>query len=350
MKIAVIQPKMIGDVLITSVIFEVLKEKYPNSQLHYIINSNTLPVVLNNPYIDEYILLNPEIEKGFKGFFSQTKRIKKQKYDVIIDSYGKLKTAFFCFFSSANKTISFHKWYSNALYTDTVIRTKHSISTATKAIEHRLQLLEPLGVDFKVIKPTIYLSHEELSLAKDKLISNGINLSKPLVMISVVGSSMDKTYPYKFMANCIDMISKDNDLQLLFNYIPNQKEDAKKIFDLCTPEAQNKILFDFYASSLRDFMAITHFCSALIGNEGGATNIAKALNIPTFTIFSPFILKNDWNMFENGDTNVSVHISDFIDEEISKKKNTSAYYYSLFKPLLFENKLNIFIKNNILKS
>jgi len=79
MKIAVIQPKMIGDVLITSVIFEVLKEKYPNSQLHYIINSNTLPVVLNNPYIDEYILLNPEIEKGFKGFFSQTKRIKKTK-------------------------------------------------------------------------------------------------------------------------------------------------------------------------------------------------------------------------------------------------------------------------------
>ena len=49
----------------------------------------------------------------------------------------------------------------------------------------------------------------------------------------------------------------------------------------------------------------------MIGNEGGAVNMAKALNIPTFTIFSPWIFKEAWNMFENDTTNVSLHLKDF---------------------------------------
>ena len=144
MKIAVIQPKMIGDVLITSVIFEELKQKFPAAELHFIVNKNTTPVLENNPFIDKVIILDPNIEKGILGFVKQMNRIRNEKYDIVIDSYSKLKTAFFCKFSGAKKTISFHKWYSRFFYTDTIIRTKHSISTATKAVEHRLQLLKPI--------------------------------------------------------------------------------------------------------------------------------------------------------------------------------------------------------------
>ena len=56
MKIAVIQPKMIGDVLITSVIFEELKQKFPTAELHFIVNKNTIPVLENNPFIDKIII------------------------------------------------------------------------------------------------------------------------------------------------------------------------------------------------------------------------------------------------------------------------------------------------------
>ena len=145
MKIAVIQPKMIGDVLITSVIFEELKQKFPTAELHFIVNKNTIPVLENNPFIDKIIILDPSIEKGLSGFIKQMFRIRSEKYNIIIDSYSKLKTALLCKFSGAKKTISFNKSYSRFFYTDTIIRTKHSISTATKAVEHRLQLLKPLG-------------------------------------------------------------------------------------------------------------------------------------------------------------------------------------------------------------
>ena len=41
MKILVIQQKMIGDVLTTSLLFELLREKNPEAELHYLINSTT---------------------------------------------------------------------------------------------------------------------------------------------------------------------------------------------------------------------------------------------------------------------------------------------------------------------
>lgn len=349
MKIAVIQPKMIGDVLITSVIFEELKQKFPAAELHFIVNKNTTPVLENNPFIDKVIILDPNIEKGIFGFVKQMNRIRNEKYDIIIDSYSKLKTALFCKFSGAKKTISFHKWYSRFFYTDTIIRTKHSISTATKAVEHRLQLLKPLGIDFQVIKPKLYLQNSEIENAIELLNRNNIDLNRPIIMISAIGSSEAKTYPLEYMAQVIDEIAENKKVQILFNYIPNQIGIALELYNLCKLETQEKIFFDVYAKSLREFMSLTSQCAALIGNEGGAINMAKALDVPTFTIFSPFILKNDWNMFENETTNISVHLSDYYPNLELKNSKNDTEIYKLLKPELFNKLLLLFLNNNNLR-
>ena len=39
--------------------------------------------------------------------------------------------------------------------------------------------------------------------------------------------------------------------------------------------------------------------------------MAKALSIPTFTIFSTWIIKEAWNSFENETNTISVHLKDF---------------------------------------
>jgi heptosyltransferase-2 len=52
MKILIIQQKMIGDVLTSSLLFEVLKNNYKESELHYLINSHTSEIINNNPLID----------------------------------------------------------------------------------------------------------------------------------------------------------------------------------------------------------------------------------------------------------------------------------------------------------
>ncbi len=48
----------------------------------------------------------------------------------------------------------------------------------------------------------------------------------------------------------------------------------------------------------------------LIGNEGGAVNMAKALDVPTFSIFTPSVRKETWQLFENEAKNASIHLKD----------------------------------------
>ena len=58
MKVLVIQQKMIGDVLTSSILFEAIKIEHPSAELHYLINSHTVPVVENNPFVDKLVLLS----------------------------------------------------------------------------------------------------------------------------------------------------------------------------------------------------------------------------------------------------------------------------------------------------
>ena len=79
---------MIGDVLTSSILFEVLRKEFPNSELHFLINSHTIPVVTNNPFIDKIIAFTPEIEKSRFLFQRLRKQIFKTKNSTTFISNG----------------------------------------------------------------------------------------------------------------------------------------------------------------------------------------------------------------------------------------------------------------------
>jgi len=350
MKILVIQQKMIGDVLTSSILLEALRNKYPDAQLHYLINTHTFAVVNHNPFIDKVVFFTKEMETSKATFYTFLNQIKAENYDTVIDVYGKLSSNLISYFTKAKTKISLQKLYSSFLYTHTFKDSKIAKTNAGLAIENRMQLLQPIfNTELKPIKPKIYLTTEEIEKTKAFLISNNIDLEKPLFMVGVLGSDASKTYPFNYMASVLDSIVETiPKVQLLFNYIPNQLEDAKAIFNFCKPITQQAILINVYGKSLRDFICITHFCDALIGNEGGAVNMAKALNTPTFTIFSPWIDKAAWSLFENEKTSVSVHLKDVKPElyekvKLKEIKNEYATYYNYFKPEYFTKKLVAFL-------
>ncbi len=338
---------MIGDVLTSSILFEALRHKYPNAQLHYLINEHTYPVVQNHPFIDQFVFFTKVAENSKKELFKLAQSIKASKYDVVIDVYSKLSSNIITFFSGAKTKISYHKSYTTFVYTDNVKRKKTSESQSL-AIENRLQLLEPLGIETQLIKPKIYLSDDEIEQSKAFLKAHSINIENPIIMIGVLGSGPNKTYPHQYMAEVIDTVYTETNAQILFNYIPKQKELAKDIYNSCNNKTQNAIFFNVFGNSLREFLAITHHCDALIGNEGGAINMAKALNVPTFSIFSPWIDKATWSLFED-EKNISVHLKDFKPEIYTKPekafKNEADKLYEKFTPNLFKEKLVGFLKS-----
>ncbi|WP_179352628.1 glycosyltransferase family 9 protein [Winogradskyella vidalii] len=351
MKILVIQQKMIGDVLATSILFEAIKHKYPDAELHYVINSHTYHVVENNPFIDQIHFFTPKHEKSKIQVYKFAQNLSKEKFDVVIDVYSQLSSNLISILSKAKTKISIDKNRNSLIYNHTFKHKPKADTNAGLAIENRLQLLKPLGIDDStIVRPKIYLTETEKNEAKQFLTSSGINLEKPRFMIGVLGSDSTKTYPFEYMAKVIDQVVLEQpESQILFNYIPKQEADAKAILDLCSTQTKKQIYFDVFGKSLRDFLAITSHCNALIGNEGGAINMAKALAIPTFTIFSPWIKKEAWNMFDDGQKHVSVHLKDYNSkpyltiEHPKVLKPKASELYTEFKPSYFKNDLKDFL-------
>jgi len=351
-KILVIQQKMIGDVLVSSIICENLAIEFPNAQIDYLIYDTTYPVLLNNHSNYNIIPFTSKQRESKIELLKFAAIIRKEKYDVVIDSYSKLESWIITGFSGAKTRISFDKKYINAIYTSVVERHNKPKTNLGLTIEQRLELLKPLGIlTPKVLKPTLVISESEKQQAIILLEKHNIDKNIPLAMISLLGSSESKTYPLEYMAQVIDEIIAYKPINLLFNYIPNQINEAKKIYELCKPETQKHIYFDVIGKSLRDFIGLMDQCDFIIGNDGGAINMAKALNKPAFTIFSPVIDKLGWNSFEDGINYISVHLKDYnpnLFENLSIKdikiKNEQLYLEldpKLFKPLLMH-----FLKHN----
>ena len=145
MRILIIQQKMIGDVLTSSILFEALRNKYPDAELNYLIQPHTLAAVENNPFIDRIVLFDPEKYKGFSGLLNFSHEVRAQSYDIVIDVYAKINSAIITAISGAKTRISYNKWYTSSAYTKTFQLSKEHLTNAGIAIENRMLLL--LGID-----------------------------------------------------------------------------------------------------------------------------------------------------------------------------------------------------------
>lgn len=352
-RILVIQHKMIGDVLITSLLCENLKKSYPEATIDYLVNSNTLPVLENNPYIDNLIVFNEKEQKGFLNLIKFSESVSKNNYDVIVDAYSKLQSWVNVFMNKAPVKISYKKPGREFIYTNNIEKHEEAKSHLGLSIEHRLALLQPFGITNPIAtEPKLYLKEQEIEIAKQTFKNHNVDSSRKTVMISLLGSDETKTYPLDQMAKMVNHIGENYNVNILFNYFPSQKEQALVVYNQLNDLTKSKVYFDLLGDDLRSFIAIANECDIIVGNDGGAINMTKAVGKKSFIIFSPWIDKNVWATFEDGINHVSVHLKDyhpekFIDLNNRKIKKDVNSFYSLFDFELFKIKLDEFLIKHI---
>lgn len=351
-KALIIQNKRIGDVLISSVIANNYKAKNPDHEVHFMAYDYTHGVIEGNPNIDRIININDKELKKPAALLKLIKQIRQEKYDVIFDPYSKFQSRIICKFSNAGKTIghkSRKKMGNLGYYTNPVNISKEKTKICGKAIEDRIHLLQEAGTFTKIdYTPHISLTQNE---KQDTTLSRFSD--KKIIMLGILGSTPQKSMPYGYIAAIIDHIATKYDAYLLFNYAPAQKEEAMKIFDLCINKTN--IVIDVYAQTIREFIVLMNQCDALVANEGGTVHIAKALDKPTFTIFSPYVNKDHWASFEDGARHHSVHIKEMkpgliesftFEKRKEIEKNPEALYREL-TPELIIPELDRFLNHNL---
>lgn len=318
-KALIIQNKYIGDVLTSSVIAENLKQIYSEIEVHFFCYEPAAAVLENNPFIDKVITFKEKNLKRISVLNSYANQIRDQKYDIVIDPYAKLQSRFISLKSGAKRRISYDKPFFKHIYTDVIEKAETpSKETACTAIDNRVSLVTPLmttPIPY-ALHPKIYLTEQEIQQGKEILQNAGLDPSRKTLMIGILGSGKDKSWPIPYMSKLIAHIQKYYNFNILFNYIPNQQPIVDEIMN--SLDSSDNIYLEVMGKNVREFLKILYHCDALIGNEGGAVNMAKAMNVPTFSIYSPHKFPVDWGCFEDGKHHVSVHFQDLDKETVNK--------------------------------
>lgn len=318
--------------LTSSLIAENLKLIDSNIEVHFFCYKPAVAVLEGNPAIDKIISFDDKNLKKIGVLNQYAHQIQEENYDIVIDPYAKLQSRFISLKSKAKRRISFDKPLFKHIYTDVV--KKHNVpsdETCCTAIDNRVSLVMPLvDENFEMkLHPKIYLSEEEIKEGKAILNAAGVDSSRKTLMIGILGSGEDKSWPIDYMAQLIGHIQKYYDFNILFNYIPSQQSTVDKI--KAALPSLDRIYLDVMGKNVREFLKILVHCDALVGNEGGAVNMAKALDVPTFSIYSPHKFPIDWGCFEDGKQHVSVHLQDLKKREIDttsvKKLYKQAHKY-----------------------
>ncbi len=351
-KILIIQNKRIGDVLISSVIANNFKKKFPESEIHFMSYPFTHGVIMNNPNIDKIIGIDEKKLKKIGNLIQLICDVRKEKYDIIFDPYSKLQSRLLCKFGGAKITVghrSRKKLGNLGYYTNPVEILKDKSHICGKAIEDRIHLLQQVATFSNIeYEPKIFLTDKEKEFKVPEKYQ-----SKKIIMLGILGSTPQKSMPYNYVATIVDYIATTFDCFLLFNYAPNQKEEADKIYNLC--KNKSNIILDLYAPTIRDFAILMNQCNVLVSNEGGTVHIAKAIDKPTFTIFSPYVNKDHWASFEDGKKHTSIHLlekkpdlfNQFTFEERKAIEKNPDYLYQELTPSMIIPDLDVFLKSNL---
>lgn len=310
-KVLIIQLKQIGDVVIASLLPQNLRRMYPNAELHFFVYQTAAPVLWHNPNIDKLILLEDKHRRSTYEFLKLAWAIRQEQYDVVIDGYSKIESWITVFFSQATRKISYQKKWRQFLYTDHVART--ASAQHAWAIEHKLALLVPLQkIDCLDPVAKIYLKPQEQQLGSAILARHILAASRgKILMLNILGSMASKTYPLHYMAQLLDHIVANYPHRIVLNYHPAHQEQAQILLSYCRTATREKVNSQFVAGNLRTFIQLMSACDAIIGNEGGASHIAKALGKASFTLFSPAISKEEWATYADNSMHVALHLRDF---------------------------------------
>jgi heptosyltransferase-1 len=280
MKIAIVKLSAMGDIIHAMVALQFIKKHYPDIQIDWVVESIFVPILQDNPHINQILPLGlKNIKQNKKELFTQIKLVKEyaqNHYDLVIDAQGLLKSAITAKLLGKN-IAGFSKDSIREKVASYLYKTKVDIDYAANTIDRNAKVLsEPLG--FSISKEDILNKLPFLFYKESQKVDNLISKDKKNIVF-IIGSTWEsRNYPKEKFVEIANEL-KENILVCWGN--EDEKAKAKYIeqnspYATATPKL-----------NLNELKALIAKSDLTIGNDTGPTHMAWGLNRPSITIFGP---------------------------------------------------------------
>ena len=101
MRILLIQPRAIGDVLCTTPIINYLKKAIPDARIDFLVEPLGKALLETHPGLNEVLIYDK------KKAFQEILRVHRRRYDTVLDFMNNPRTAYLTAFSGASWRVGF---------------------------------------------------------------------------------------------------------------------------------------------------------------------------------------------------------------------------------------------------
>jgi lipopolysaccharide heptosyltransferase II len=272
-KILCIKPRGIGDIILSTIVLENLKPAFPHSEIHYLTEEFAKRAVENNPFVSKILTFN---KKDF--VLSIIRKVRNEKYDLVIDFWSNPKTAQITFLSGARYRVGYEK--RGRKYAYNFIGKNGTMGE--HAAEDNLVLLKAIDVSI-TSKRIIYQTTQEEKQFAEKVFS-GINIHNEKLIIGIIpsgGWESKRCDPVKWIEICTE-IHKICKAKFIILWGPGDEKDAETISNGLKPTP-----ITVPKSSFGELSALIEKCDLIIANDSGPMHVSAALGKPTLGIFGP---------------------------------------------------------------
>ncbi len=291
MKILVIKPSSLGDVIHALPFLKAVKDTFPKAQIDWVISKNLKGILEDNPLINELIIFNKDAWKNVKNLpkalsdiSSLRKTLKSKRYDIVVDLQGLLRSGLIAYSTPANLKIGFEDAREGSRY---FYDKRISANKSLHAVDKCLEIAQEIGA--KVRKADFPLHITQTIKDKTKKLLGDID---EYVVIVPSARWLTKRWPSENFASLIRKIS----IPCVITGSKGDKEIAQKIMEDRTQttkiknknlEGKNKIIDLCGKTDLKELTALIAGAKAVVSNDTGPLHIAAALDIPAIAIFGP---------------------------------------------------------------
>jgi heptosyltransferase-2 len=279
-RILIIKLAAIGDVLRTTPILPVLKQKYPQSYITWITDASSLPVLEENSYIDRLLMAN----------YENALRLQVENFDILICLDKDTVASSLASLVKADKKLGFALSEKGLLYSlnkeaDYLLRLGVSDDLKFRQNKKTYQQLifDALGFKEKYGEYAIHFSPKYVSHGEQLTKQWGINNGRPIIGLNTGAGRRFATKRWEIngFIELADRLTKDLDAHVLLLGGPEEIERNREI----ASKTKRPVINSGCNHTLKEFMGLINQCHLIVTGDTLALHLAIALKKLIVTFF-----------------------------------------------------------------
>lgn len=294
MKILILRPDHIGDMLLTTPFLSSLRTSFVEADIDILCGSWAVSMLENNPNVDKIHIVDfPWLARGSKDshidFFNKISAVRKEKYDIVINLRKAAKTAIVAKYLGRKSVYGFDVGKSKWAHTHKIhYRTDINIA------DLYLEFVKEMGGSISHNGLEIFYQESEITDFENKY-----KTGDKFVVIAPGAGYKEKYWDNLKWSETINEISRELKIQVYLIGGPGDNAIAKDIESKLECNINNFV----GKLSLRESSILVKKASAVVSVDSAAMHIASAVKTPVIALFGP-TNPAQWGPYSNGKKNI----------------------------------------------